>query len=158
MKRATDLRECLACSCFAVRRAARAITQQYDRCLKPTGLKATQFTVLVVLALGGRMPLSQAAEQLGTERTTLTRNLRRLIARGLVTVASHPDRRIQLLEATPRGVAAALEALPYWRTAQLSIGGFLTPAALRSLEVATQAASRARSSGSRRSTGRKKEG
>jgi DNA-binding MarR family transcriptional regulator len=158
MERATDLRECLSCSCFAVRRAARAITQHYDQCLRPTGLRATQFTVLVVLALEGGRPLSQVAELLGTERTTLTRNLRPLVNRGLVTVGSHPDRRIQLLEATPRGVAAARRGLPHWRKAQRSIAGLLTPAALRSLEVATQAASRARQSGSGGSTGRKKEG
>ncbi|MGH7742822.1 MAG: MarR family winged helix-turn-helix transcriptional regulator [Candidatus Eiseniibacteriota bacterium] len=150
--------ECLSCSCFAVRRAARAITQQYDRDLKPTGLRATQFTLLVVLALDGAKPLSQVAEALGTERTTLSRNLRRLVTRGLVRVGSHQDRRIQLLEITPRGVAAARKALPHWRRAQRSIGGFFTPGALRSLERATQAASRTRSSGSNRSTGRTQEG
>jgi DNA-binding MarR family transcriptional regulator len=158
MKPATDLRECLSCSCFAVRRAARAITQHYDRHLRPSGLRATQFTLLVVLALEGRKPLGQIADFLGTERTTLTRNLRPLVARGLVVVGSHRDRRIQLLEASPRGVAAARKALPLWREAQRSIAGLLTPEALRSLDAATQAASRARSSGSARSTGSKMEG
>lgn len=157
MKPATDLQECLSCSCFAVRRAARAITQHYDRYLRPSGLRATQFTLLVVLALEGRKPLSQVAERLGTERTTLTRNLRPLVARGLVVIGAHRDRRIQLLEASPKGVAAARKALPLWREAQGSIAGFFTPAVLRSLQGATQAASRARS-GSRRSTGSKKEG
>ena len=154
----SDLRECLACSCFAVRKAARAITQHYDRTLRPSGLRGTQFTVLVVLALGGKKPLGQVAEALGTERTTLTRNLRPLIARGLVTIASHRDARIQLLEVTPMGVRAARAALPLWHEAQRSISGFFTPVALRSLESATQAASRARSAGSRRSTGQRREG
>lgn len=158
MKPATDLQECLSCSCFAVRRAARAITQHYDRLLRPSGLRATQFTLLVVLALEGRKPLGRIADRLGTERTTLTRNLRPLVARGLVVVGSHPDRRVQLLEASPRGVAAARKALPLWREAQRSIAGSFTPGALRSLDAATQAASRARSAGSTRSTGRKKEG
>jgi DNA-binding MarR family transcriptional regulator len=158
MERATELRECLSCSCFAVRRAARAITQHYDRCLRPTDLRATQFTLLVVLALEGPTPLSRVADLLGTERTTLTRNLRPLVARGLVTIGSHEDRRIQLLEATPKGVAAARRGLPYWREAQRSIAGLITPGARRSLEMATRVASRARSSGSRRSTGRRREG
>jgi DNA-binding MarR family transcriptional regulator len=158
MKRTTDLQECLSCSCFAVRRAARAITQHYDRRLRPSGLRATQFTLLVVLALEGRKPLGRIADRLGTERTTLTRNLRPLVARGLVVVGSHPDRRIQLLEASPRGIAVARKALPLWREAQRSIAGLFTPEALRSLEVATQAASRARSPGSTRSTDSKKEG
>src|SRR5262245_37106023 len=158
MKPATDLQECLSCSCFAVRRAARAITQHYDRGLRPSGLRATQFTLLVVLALEGRKPLGQVANLLGTERTTLTRNLRPLVARGLIRVEPHPDRRIQLLEATPRGIAAARKALPLWREAQRSIGGLVTPGARQSLEATIQAAARARSSGIRRSTGRTKEG
>jgi len=158
MKPATDLLECLSCSCFAVRRAARALTQHYDRRLRPSGLRATQFTLLVVLALEGRKPLGQIANVLGTERTTLTRNLRPLVARGLIAIAPHEDRRVQLLEATPRGIAAARKALPLWREAQRSIGGLVTPGAIQSLEVVTQAAARARFSGSRRSTGRKKEG
>jgi len=158
MKRVADLQECLSCSCFAIRRAARAVTQHYDRRLRPTGLRATQLTLLVVLALEGSKPLGYIASRLGTERTTLTRNLRPLIARGLVASEPHEDRRIQLLEATPRGIAAARKALPVWREAQRTIGALLTPDARRSLDATTQAVARARSAGSRRSTGRKKEG
>ena len=158
MERATDLQECLSCSCFAVRRAARAITQHYDRQLRPSGLKSTQLALLTVLAVGGPSPLSQVADRLGTDRTTLTRNLRPLLGRGLVVSGTHLDRRVQLLEATPRGIAAARKALPLWRKAQRSVGGLLTPAALRSLDVAVQAASRARLSGSTRITRSKKEG
>lgn len=158
MERAKDLQECLSCSCFAVRQAARAITRHYDQYLRPSGLRATQFGLLTVLAVGGRAPLGQVASRLGTDRTTLTRNLRSLIARGLVDIGPHQDRRIQLLEATSRGVGAARRALPMWREAQRSVAGLLTPGALRSLEAVTKAVSRARSSGSNHSTGSKKEG
>ena len=134
------------------------ITQLYDRQLRPTGLRATQFTVLVVLALEGPLPLSVAAERLGTERTTLTRNLRALIARGLVTTEPARDRRVQMLAVTPKGLAAARGALPRWREAQRSISGHMTAPALQALERAALAESRARPSGSKVSTGRKKEG
>ncbi|HXH83164.1 MAG TPA: MarR family transcriptional regulator, partial [Candidatus Tectomicrobia bacterium] len=62
---AVDFQECDACACFAVRRAARAITQHYDRRLRPTGLRATQFTLLVVLARADGMPLHRLADRLG---------------------------------------------------------------------------------------------
>lgn len=158
MRPVDDLRECASCSCFAVRRAARVITQLYDRQLRPTGLRATQFTLLTVLALAGPLPLSLAADRLGTERTTLTRNLRSLIARGLVTAEPGEDRRVQMLAVTPKGIAAARAALPRWREAQRSIAGHFTAPALQALDRAALAASRARPSGSRVSTGRKKEG
>src|SRR5580765_3902141 len=80
-----EFAECLACSCFAARRTARTITQHYEQHLKPTGLTATQFTLLALLAIGGPQPLSRFAGQLGAERTTLTRSLRPLRARGWVT-------------------------------------------------------------------------
>lgn len=141
MRPGLDLHECVTCSCFAVRRAARVITQHYDRHLRPTGLRATQFTLLTVLALGGPLPLSRVADRLGTERTTLTRNLRPLIARGFVRTKPGKDRRVQLLAITARGVAAAESALPQWREAQRAIAGHFTSGALRALNHAVQAAS-----------------
>ena len=54
---------------------ARRITRTFDRELRPYGLRATQFTVLVMLSLRGDMTIGQLAEALGAERTTLTRNL-----------------------------------------------------------------------------------
>ncbi len=157
MRSVTDLRECASCSCFALRRAARVITQHYDRHLRPEGLRATQFTLLTVLALGGPLSLSWAADRLGMERTTLTRNLRALMARGFVTAEPGEDRRVQMLSVTRKGIAAARAALPRWREAQRSIARHLSAPALGALDRATLAASRARPSGSRTSTGRSKE-
>jgi DNA-binding MarR family transcriptional regulator len=129
----------MSCSCFAVRRAARLITQHYERHLKPAGLRATQFTLLTVLAIAGPLPLSRIAHRLGTERTTLTRNLRPLIARGYVAVERGADRRVQILAITPQGITATRAALPRWREAQDSIAGFLSPGALRALDHAARA-------------------
>src|SRR6476661_1265500 len=106
MKR-VDLRECQACACFAVRRAARTITQHYDRHLKAAGLRATQFTVLVVLKNGGPQPLHRVAELLGMERTTLTRNLKPLVARGWVSDEAGDDKRVRMVAITAGGIAAA---------------------------------------------------
>ena len=148
MESQAEFAECTTCSCFAVRRAARAITQHYDRSLKATGLRATQFTLLTVLALKGPLPLTRAADRLGMERTTLTRNLRPLIARGLVIQKAATDGRVRMLAITPRGRAATRAALPRWREAQESIATLLGPTAVRALHLAAQTATRSRSSGS----------
>ena len=116
-----DVRECQDCLCFAARRAARAVTQQYDNELRPTGLRATQFTLLVVLANAGAKPLSEVAVILGVERTTLTRNLGPLLARGYVADLAGEDRRIRLLSITKRGKDAVRRALPLWRKAQARV-------------------------------------
>ena len=131
--------ECLACSCFAARRAARSITQHYEEHLKAGGLRATQFTVLALLAAAGPQSLSRFAEMLGTERTTLTRNLRSLLDRGLVAESATGDKRVKLLSITKRGNAAARAALPHWRKAQASLARRLGGDAIRALATASEA-------------------
>jgi DNA-binding MarR family transcriptional regulator len=142
MKADAEFAECLACSCFAARRTARMITQHYERQLKSTGLGVTQFTLLAMLSLGGPQPLSRFADQLGVERTTLTRNLRSLRARGWVTESATGDRRVRLLAITKRGTAAARAALPRWRDAQKSIARHLGAGAIEALAVASEATAR----------------
>ena len=115
-----ELRECGRCYCFGLRRAARAITQHYDRHLRQAGLRATQFTLLATLAQTGPMPLNRLARRLGLERTTLTRNLRPLEAKGWLTVNVEEDRRVHRVAITPAGEKAAKDALPLWRKAQSS--------------------------------------
>ena len=114
----TDFRECSGCLCFAARRAARAITQLYDRHLRPSGLRSTQFTLLAYLLSHGPTPLLESAEFLGVERTTLTRNLRPLHASKLLAIDTGKDRRIKMISITAEGRRAAMSALPLWRMAQ----------------------------------------
>lgn len=133
-----DLSNCDSCVCFAVRRAARTVTQYYDRCLRPSGLRATQFTLLVLLARSKGLSLNRAAERLGMERTTLTRNLRPLLAKRYVSVRSGKDRRTRVLAVTQKGADALAAALPQWRRAQRLMTERLPPAALKTLAVMGQ--------------------
>jgi DNA-binding MarR family transcriptional regulator len=136
--RQDELAECAACACFAARRAARVITQHYDRSLQPSGLRATQFTLLTVLALGGPLPLSRVADRLGMERTTLTRNLKPLLADGLIAVRPGGDRRVRTIAITAKGHRAAVVALPHWRRAQRAVAGYLTATTFASLDAVTR--------------------
>ncbi len=110
--------ECTACLCFAARRAARAITQDFDRELRPSGLRATQFALLAFLITSGPAPVQQTAHFLGLDRTTLTRNLKPLTQEGLVHLRSGKDRRVTIIAITAEGRRKAELALPMWRTAQ----------------------------------------
>jgi DNA-binding MarR family transcriptional regulator len=131
--RAVDLAECQACVCFALRRAARAVTRRYDRHLRSSGLRATQFTLLAVLTNAGPQPVQRLAHLLGTERTTLTRNLRTMLARGYVKAEVGSDRRSRTLAVTDEGVKMAGAAFPLWRKAQREIERKIPPAALQEL-------------------------
>ena len=63
------------CVCNALRMATRAITQLYDDALRPSGLRASQFSVLATIAGRGEANLKQLEELLAIDQTTLTRNL-----------------------------------------------------------------------------------
>ncbi len=107
-----------ACTLANVRKASRAISQVYDAALQPTNLKATQFTLLAALSKLGPMPLSQLADHMVMDRTTLTRNLQPLQKRKLVDTSPGQDRRVRNVQLTAQGERLFDEALPYWRKAQ----------------------------------------
>ena len=118
-----ELAEAQRCLTFALRKAAREVTRAYDAALRPTGLRSTQFNLLVALNFMGPITTTKLAEYLAAERTTLTRNLSLLAGRGLVKVGSGGgDRRSRPVAITPAGRAAALRALPAWRRAQAAMG------------------------------------
>jgi DNA-binding MarR family transcriptional regulator len=116
------------CACFTLRRGARAITQLYDRALAPTGVRATQFTLLVALARAGAIPFTRLAGVLGMERTTLTRNAAPLERDGLLTIGPGADRRVKLVRITGKGRKALALAIPRWEEAQRQITGGIGPA------------------------------
>lgn len=110
--------EVATCVCFNLRKAARAVTQLYDAVLRPSGLRVTQFSVLAVLARTGALTQSRLAQATVTDRTTLTRNLRLLEAKGLIRVARGADRREREVGLTEPGRKALAKAYPLWREAQ----------------------------------------
>lgn len=107
------------CTCFALRRAARHVTQAYDKSLAPSGLRTTQFSLLNRLARAGPRSIQLLARDMGLDRTTLGRNLRPLEREGLVTIAIDPqDRRGRALQITAEGKIRLHEAQHLWAAAQ----------------------------------------
>ena len=103
--------------------AARAVTRAYDEMLRPTGLRATQLSVLVAVATGEAASIAALAEVLGMDRSTLTRNLGPLESEGLVKLGNEGWRRSRSLEITMKGEARLEEALPLWKKAQEMLKG-----------------------------------
>jgi DNA-binding MarR family transcriptional regulator len=106
------------CLCTKLRKASRAVTQRYDEALAPTGIRSTQFSVLVALAHAPEVPLSRLAQALVMDRTTLTRNLSPLIRDGLVEERPAADGRVRLFALTARGKKTFEAALPAWKVTQ----------------------------------------
>src|SRR5262249_5356728 len=89
------------CNCLAVRQAARHITQFYDQLLAPSGLRATQFSILAKLRRLGPMTINALADELVMDRTTLGRNVLPLEREGLIAIVpGKQDRRSKELQLT----------------------------------------------------------
>ena len=111
---ATKLEEVArACACANLRKAARVVTQVFDGVLAPSGLKATQFTLLVTSRL--------MAGTMAMDRTTLSRNLKPLVREGLLEVRPGEDGRTRLVKVTPEGERALAGAYPLWKRAQAAV-------------------------------------
>jgi len=106
------------CACTNLRRAARAITQFYDRSLEPAGLKVTQFSLLRSVLRAGPTSISALAEEVRLDRTTLGRNLAVLEREGLVSLSPGKDQRERTVTLTRSGKRALDSAIPLWEQAQ----------------------------------------
>jgi len=117
-----DLELCEAvrgtCTANNLRQATRAVTGLFDDALRPTGVRISQLSVLVALALADEVTVSKLAGLLALDRTTLTRNLAPLERRGLVETVSGADARHRVLRLTGKGRAALARALPVWKRVQ----------------------------------------
>jgi DNA-binding MarR family transcriptional regulator len=122
MATTADLFACVDCHCLAARRAAREITRDFEAKLRPHGLRATQFSILAALALKGPTPVSELAEVLGLQRTTLTRSAAVLERNGWIGTAGSTDARERPLRLTEAGRQKLEAAFPAWQEAQKLVG------------------------------------
>ncbi len=109
------------CTCLSLRKAARAVTQMYDEALRPSGLRATQLSLLFSVEHAGPRGITELATMLVMDRTTLTRNLKPLLDQKLLDVIHGPDLRQRPIAITPKGRDALARALPLWQEAQVRL-------------------------------------
>jgi len=107
------------CNCFAVRAAARHVSQSYDRFLAPTGLRTTQYSILARLKRKGPLTINALAEDMVMDRTTLGRNILPLQRDGLIRIEPAAcDRRAKELHLTKAGERRLQAGLKGWSQAQ----------------------------------------
>ena len=107
----------LACAVLNLRQVTRSVTNRFDEQLRPVGLRATQLNLLMAIETSTAATVTDLAEILAMDRTTMTRNLKLLRDRRLVE-----GKRIAL---TAKGRRTAAAALPLWEKAQNEILGSL---------------------------------
>lgn len=106
------------CACIRIRRASRTLTDLYDEALRPANLKITQFSLLRNLQRLGLVSISELAEAMALDRSTLGRNLLVLKRRGLVKMGDGDDMRAWSIALTHKAEVLLEKAMPGWNEAQ----------------------------------------
>ncbi len=123
------------CTCFRLRRLTRLMTQRYDRELAPAGVNLNQYSIL---RRASRAPqaMGALAREIGMDRTTLSRDLKPLIASGWIELgSSDEDARQRLIHVTAAGKRVVSRAQPLWRRAQDRIDSGLGLARVEALHA-----------------------
>jgi len=123
----TSIHEDVTQRCTAGRllRAARRITREYDDALRPVDLTIAQFGLLNAVGRFEPDSISELADLLALDRTTLSRNLKPLEKAGLIFRGEEGDGRRRRLLLTTLGVRRLEEAYPLWQEVQNRIEGRL---------------------------------
>lgn len=129
------------CTCFAVRRLSRQVTQVYDQRLGGVGLKTTQYSLLAHVRAHPGIAMGALAARMGMDRSTLTRNLRPLVDSGWIETARTHDARTVNVELTDSGRDLLARARPLWRGAQAELAERLGPELAARLHALAEAAS-----------------
>jgi len=119
------------CNCFAARQAARHITRLYERHLAVADLTSAQFSILVVLDEKRRASMSDLADALVMDRTTLLRAVKPLQRDGFVTGKrgqGEGDPRQVSLSLSAAGREKLKEAMTRWLSAQREFEAQVGPA------------------------------
>jgi len=120
-----DRLECLeiadTCTFFSVRRASRVVGKIFDEALRPVGVRATQFSLLVGLGMVESATVTRMADSLALDRTSLTRNLGPLERSGLVESFGGADGRERRVRLTERGARRLADGFAHWQQAQQNV-------------------------------------
>ncbi len=123
------------CTNLKLRQLMRRVTQLYDAEVGKTGLRGTQYSLLSYVARLGPIRPVDLARAMKVEPSTLTRNLRPLIAAGLLRQDPGPDARSRLVSVTEAGRDKRQEAQRRWRVAQEALNHKLAPARVVALHA-----------------------
>jgi len=112
--------EWIADHCIAVRLRllTRAVTRLYNDALRSHGITISQMNILVAVWRMREAKQGDVCRALFLEKSTLSRDVERMIARGWLKSMQGVDRRTGFLSITPAGQRLLEKTFPAWNRAQ----------------------------------------
>jgi DNA-binding MarR family transcriptional regulator len=121
MSKELDMAAMENCVCFNLRWVTRAVTQFYDAQMRKHGIRPTQGSILASLNTKDSWNMAELSDWLGTDRTTLVRNLRPLQRDGLARAVSGGRGGRVEVSLTAKGRKKVEESMPTWRSTQSAV-------------------------------------
>jgi len=125
----SEIAETTAAACIAtrVRQLSRIVTRVFDDAMRPLNITGSQYTLLTQLASRDGITAVEIGHDLDIEKSTLSRNLKRLLALGLIIMDPPAGRRGRGLHLTAKGQVVIRDAYPVWQEAQRRATDVLGP-------------------------------
>jgi len=108
-------KECVA---YNFQKTARHFAKFYRKTINLSGLQGAQFPLLLAIKLNEPVSISSLAQRLELDRTTLSRNIKRLVEKGYAALERDEDLRVRNIQLTESGADILNQALPLWEKAQ----------------------------------------
>ena len=108
------------CLAGRIRILNRIVSGILDDRLRPLGIRSSQIGILTVVAARGPLAPTDVCRHMHLDKSTLSRDLERLVARGWIESTPGPGRG-RRLEITEDGRAMLIRAKPAWDEAQAEV-------------------------------------
>jgi DNA-binding MarR family transcriptional regulator len=127
------------CHSMPLRILHRVVTGMYDEALRPLGLRVGQLNILVAIAkMAGDATAARVGTYLAIEKSTVSRDLERMIARRWIETIA--DGRCRSLQLSAEGRRLLERAEPAWESAQAQVRKLLGKASVSLLSAAADRA------------------
>ena len=107
-----------SCKCIGLRKASNNLTKIYDSALIKVGLKITQFSTLKNIQKLGKTNIRDLSYLLELDRTTVLRNIEKLIKMNLVSYKDEQNSKKKIIQLTTVGKSKLREAIIIWEETQ----------------------------------------
>ena len=107
-----------SCKCIGLRKASNNLTKIYDSALIKVGLKITQFSTLKNIQKLGKTNIRDLSYLLELDRTTVLRNIEKLIKMNLVSYKDDQNSKNKIIQLTTIGKSKLREAIIIWEETQ----------------------------------------
>ena len=116
-----------ACYCVVLRKMSRRLTSLYDEALEPFGINVSQFSHLRNIRSRAPVSVTELAQMLELDRSTVGRNTKVLQRMGLVHVVPGEDQRESTLVLTEKALELLAATTPVWREVQKRVEKSVDP-------------------------------